>query len=131
MPEANVRTVERAIVAINERDLVAYSELCHPDWELFTPLAPLEGSLKGEAGIRAFIAALDEATTAFNFDVDELRAVDADRVLALLRLSVVSRGGVPITQSQANVYELLDGKLRRVDVYVDPKEAFEELDLVE
>src|SRR3954469_24985446 len=100
MSEANVRIVERAIIAINERDLVAYSDLCHPDWELFTPLAPLEGSLKGEAGIRSFFSALDEATSSCSFEIDELRAVDAERVLALLRLSVISEGGVPITQSQ-------------------------------
>jgi ketosteroid isomerase-like protein len=129
MSRANLEIVERAIIAVNARDAAAYSDLCHPDWELATPLAPLEGTFKGEAGIRAFFSALDEATESFTFCVDELRLVDDDRVLAHLRLSVVSQGGVPITQSVANVYELLDGKLRRVSVYFDRDRAFAELGL--
>lgn len=131
MPGANLAVVERAIIAINARDAAAYRELCHPDWELVTPLTPLEGAFTGEAGIRAFFSGLDEATESFSFGVDELRLIDDDRVLALLRLSVVSERGVPITQSVANVYELLDGKLRRVNVFYDRDEALELLNLAE
>lgn len=131
LSEASLGIIERAIIAINERDPAAYGDLCHRDWELVTPLASLEGVLEGEAGIRAFFSQLDEATTSFRFDIDELRLIDPDRVLAQLRLSVVSQGGVPITQPVVNVYELLYGKLRRVEVYFDREKALEALNLTE
>jgi ketosteroid isomerase-like protein len=57
--------------------------------------------------------------------------VGRDRVLAFLRLNFVSQGGVPITESLANVYDIRDGKLRRVEVYTDRDEAREALGLAE
>jgi hypothetical protein len=50
----NLEIVEQAILAVNARDATAYGNLCHRDWELVTPLAPLEGPLRGEAGVREF-----------------------------------------------------------------------------
>jgi ketosteroid isomerase-like protein len=120
----NVAVVERALAAINTRDLAAYIDLCHSEWELVMPLAPLEGVLRGETGIREFFAGLDEATTAFRLEVENLRPLPGDRVLALIHLVFISERGIDFSQETANVYELERGKLRRVYVYRDRDEAF-------
>ncbi len=119
----NVAVVERALAAINARDLTAYIDLCHPEWELVTPLAPLEGVLRGETGIREFFAGLDEEAAAFTLEVESLRPLPGDRVLALLRLVFMSERGIDFSQQIANVYELERGKLRRIYVYRDRGEA--------
>ena len=119
----NVAVVERVLAAINARDLAAYIDLCHPDWELVTPLAPLEGVLRGEAGIRQFFSGLDEAATTFRLEVERLQPFPRGRVLAFLRLAFVSERGVAISQEITNVYEFDRGKLRRVHVYRDRDDA--------
>lgn len=119
----NVALVERVLAAINARDLAVYIDLCHPDWELVTPLAPLEGVLRGEAGIREFFSGLDEAAATFRLEVESLQPFPADRVLAFLRLAFVSEGGIAFSEEIANIYELEQGKLRRVQVYRDRDEA--------
>lgn len=119
----NMAVVERALAAINARDLAAYIDLCHPDWELVTPLAPLEGVLRGDAGIRKFFSNLDEAAVTFRFEVERLQPFPGDRVLAFLRLEFVSTGGVALSEETANVYELEQGKLRKVHTYRNRDEA--------
>ena len=119
----NVAVVERALAAVNARDLAAYVDLCHPDWELVTPLAPLEGVLRGEAGIREFFSNLDEATATFRLEVERLQPLPGGRVLAFLRFVFVSKGGAAFSQETANVYELEQGKLRRVHAYRNRDEA--------
>jgi ketosteroid isomerase-like protein len=100
-----------------------YLDLCHPDWELVTPVAELEGVLRGEAGVREFFSSLEQAATLFRLEVESLRSVAGHRVLALLRLNVVSEGGARFSEEAANVYELERGRLRRVHVYRDREEA--------
>ena len=119
----NVAVVERALAAINARDLAAYIDLCDPEWALVTPLAPLEGVLRGESGIREFFAGLDEAAASFTLEVESLRPLPGERVLALLRLVFVSERGIGFSQEITNVYELERRKLRRVCVYRDRDEA--------
>src|SRR5207248_1295375 len=43
MSEENVEIVQRAIAAVNNRDLDGYLALCASDVELITPVAPIEG----------------------------------------------------------------------------------------
>jgi hypothetical protein len=65
MSKENVEIVSRAIAAINDRDVDAYLALCSPDVELINQLAAIEGPNRGEAGIRNFFQAIDEAATRF------------------------------------------------------------------
>ena len=44
---------------------------------------------------------------------------------------VVTTGGVALEHPTTNVYELVDGKLRRVDVYHDREQALAAVGLVE
>jgi ketosteroid isomerase-like protein len=131
MPEENVEIVSRAIAAINDRDVDAYLALCDPDVELINPVAAIEGPNRGEAGIRNFFQAIDEAATRFELEVERLRPLGNDRVLAFLILNLESERGFPQRQPLTNLYDLKDGKLLRVRVFFDREEALEAAGLSE
>jgi hypothetical protein len=76
MSEQNVEIVRRAITAINERDVDAYLALCNSDFELINPVARIEGSNRGEEGIRAFFEGINEAARRFEIEVQRLQPLD-------------------------------------------------------
>src|SRR6266404_1106999 len=131
MSQENVEIVKRAIAAINQRDVSLYLTLCAPDVELISPVAPLEGANTGPEGIRQFFEGVQEATSSFCLDAERLQAVGDDRVLVLGQVSIMSQGGIPFAQPFATVYDLVEGKLRRVRVYGDRDEALEAVGLAE
>jgi hypothetical protein len=55
MSQENVEMVERAIAAINDRDIDAYLACCIGNVELLTPLAPLGAEYVGADGIQAVL----------------------------------------------------------------------------
>ena len=55
MSEENVRLVERAIAAINARDIDGYLACCTDDVELRTPMAALGGMYQGAVDEITFI----------------------------------------------------------------------------
>jgi ketosteroid isomerase-like protein len=125
MSQANLEIVKRAISAINERDVDAYLALCGPDFELINPMAAIEGSNRGEQGVRSFFDALSEATTEFEMEVERLQSLDDHRVLAWLTLHLETERGFRQTPPLTNLYELDGGKLMRVRVFFDRAEALE------
>jgi ketosteroid isomerase-like protein len=131
MAQENVAIVERLIAALNERDVDQYLARCTPDFEYVSPLAPLEGIHRGEAGLRAVFSGFAEATTSFRVAVEQLRALDDDRVLALTRVTAVSQGGIPWEQPTASLYDFAGSKVRRIEIFLDRAEALEAVGLQE
>jgi ketosteroid isomerase-like protein len=129
MSQENVEIVRRAIGALNQRDVSLYLTLCAPDVELISPVAPLEGANTGAEGIQQFFSGVKEATTDFRLDAERVQAVGDDRVLAVGQVSMMSQGGIPFAQPFATVYDLVEGKLRRVRVYLDWDEALKAVGL--
>ena len=125
MSQENLEIVRRAVNALNEGDVDGYLALCSADIELASPVASIEGANKGADGIREFFSGVREAMNIFRVDVEKLRALDNDRVLAFVQVSIESKGGIALTQAGANLYELAGGKLRRVRVYLDRNQALE------
>jgi ketosteroid isomerase-like protein len=123
MPVDDFEVVRAALAALNAKDLDAYLSLCSDEFVLRSPLSALEGEYVGAAGVRSFFATLTEASASFVVEIDELLQVDPGRVLALLRLTASSHAGLELTQKIANVYEIADGKLRRVEVFTDRSAA--------
>jgi ketosteroid isomerase-like protein len=131
MSQENIEIVKRAITAINERDVAAYLAVCASDFELINPIAAIEGSNKGEQGVRAFFDAIREGATKFEMEIERLETLDDDRVLAWLTLDVETTGGFPQRQPLTNLYELEGGRLLRVRVFFDREEALEAAGLSE
>src|SRR4051812_48366941 len=100
MSQENVEIVERAIAAVNERDIDAYLARCTQDIQLHTPVAAIVGVYEGAAGIRRFFDDLRDTIPDFRLTIERLDAIGADCVLAFLRISASGRAS-GITQAAA------------------------------
>ena len=84
MSKENVRLVERAIAAINARDIEGYRACCTKDVKLETPMAAVGGVYEGIDGIRRFLTDIEDAAPDFRIEVDGVEAVGSKRVVAFL-----------------------------------------------
>jgi ketosteroid isomerase-like protein len=121
MSQENVEIVERAVAAINQRDIAGYLACCTDDVKLIwiTPTTDVAGaSYEGADGIRHFF--------------ERLEALGTDRVVAFMQLTGSGRAsGIPTDAETANVYDLVDGRIRRIRVFFDRAEALEAAGLSE
>jgi ketosteroid isomerase-like protein len=131
MSQENVEVVRRLIAALSERDAEGYIALCAADVQMVSPVAAIEGTTVGAEGIRQFFSGLKEAWSEFHMDVERIQAVGDSQVLALMNMSGVSEGGIPIAQPLSSVYDLAAGRLRRVHVYLDRADALKAVGLAE
>ncbi len=132
MSEENVETVERAITAINERDIDGYLACCTEDIQLRTPVSQVAGAYEGAVGIRRFFADIEDAGPDFRLHLERLEAAGAERVLAFTRLTFHGRAsGLTIPAETGNVYEFEEGKIRRIQIFFDRAEALEAAGLAE
>jgi ketosteroid isomerase-like protein len=131
MSQENVEIVQRLIAALSARDAESYVALCTPDVRMVSPVAAIEGTTVGAEGVRQFFSGLKEAWSEFHMNVERIQAVGDDQVLALMKMSGVSEGGVPVAQPLSSVYYLAAGRLRLVHVYLDRAEALKAVGLGE
>ncbi len=132
MPQENLRLVERAIAAINARDIESYRACCTEDVKLETPMAAVGGVYEGIDGIRRFLTDVEEAAPDFRMELDGVEEVDSKRVIAFLRNNSTGRAsGIRMAWPQTNVYDLIDGKISHVRMFVDRQEALKAVGLEE
>src|SRR5271155_626643 len=130
MSQENARLVERAIAAINARDIEGYRACCTENVKLETPMAAVGGVYEGIDGIRRFLTDIEDAVPDWRMEVDGLEEVDRERVMAFLRNSSTGRAsGVLMASSQTNVYDLVDGKISHIRIFVDRQEALKAVGL--
>jgi hypothetical protein len=134
MSQENVEVVERAVAAVNDRDIDGYLACCTEDIQLQNPVSPIEGIYKGSEGIKRFFVDIHDAGPDFRITIDRLESVGADRVIGFLRLNMSGRasgitlgGDIPAT----NVYDLAACKIRRVRIFLDRGEALKAAGLSE
>jgi ketosteroid isomerase-like protein len=124
MSQENVRLVERAIAAINARDIDGYLACCTENVRLETPVAAVGGVFEGIHGIERFFADIEEAGPDFRIEIDGLEEVDGKRVLAFLRTSSTGpASGIRLALTLINVYDLTDGKISHIRIFLDHQEA--------
>ena len=132
MSQENVRLVERAIAAINARDIEGYLACCTENVKLETPVAAVGGVFEGIDGIRRFFTDIEEAGPDFRIELDGVEEVDSKRVLAFLRTSSTGRAsGIRLALTLINVYDLIDGKIGHVRIFLDRQEALKAAGLAE
>ena len=132
MSQENVEVVKRAIAAVNDRDIDRYLAACTEDIELRTPMAPIGGVYEGPDDIRRFFADIQDTSPDFRLDLESVEAIGGDRVLAFLQTTASGRAsGVPTAAATTNVYDLVDGKIRRVRIFLTRQEALEAVGLRE
>jgi ketosteroid isomerase-like protein len=126
----NVELVERAVAAINARDIEGYLACCTENVELLQPMVGAE--YLGADGIRRFFTDIEDIGPDFRIEVERIRAVDDGKVLAFLRVRATGRvSGIVTRADTANVYDFIDDKISRVRIFLDRDEALEAVGLEE
>ncbi len=135
MSRENMEIVKRAVAAINERDIDRYLDCCTEDIELtIVAMTAVGGVYSGQDAIQRFWTDIADTAPDFRIELERLDAIDAGRVLAFLRITATGRAsGLPAASDMptANVYELTEGKIRRVRIFLDRQEALEAVGLSE
>ncbi len=132
MSRQNVEVVERAVAAINARDIDSYLACCTEDIELWTPLTAVAGVYEGSVGIERFFADIEDAAPDFRIDLERVEAIGGDRVLAFLRVTSTGRAsGIPTENHTTNIYDFAAGKIRRLRIFLDRQQALEAVGLRE
>ena len=139
MSQENVEVVKRAIAAVNHRDVDRYLACCTEDIQMRTPFAPIEGVYEGADAIRRFFANIQDTSPDFRIEVERLDSIAPNRVLAFIRVTGTGRasglanlGHTTATDTPAvNIYDLTDGKIRRIRIFLDRQEALEAAGLSE
>jgi ketosteroid isomerase-like protein len=122
--EENVETVERAIAAINARDIDRYLACCTENVELLTPAAPVGAEYFGADGIRRFFTDIDDAGPDFRIEVQRVQATGDGDVITFLRISSTGRASGIVTGAETtNVYDFTEGKIGRIRIFLDRDEA--------
>ena len=98
MSQENFEIVERAIAALNGRDIEGYLACCTEGVQLHTTFNYTRhwhlsrGLYEGPDGIRRFFADVVDAGPDFRVTIERLQSVGADRVLGFMRVSASGRG---------------------------------------
>jgi hypothetical protein len=138
MSRETVEAMRHAIEVWNQDDFDAYLEvvgrIAHPDLEWFAVIAQLvegqESVYRGLPGMRRFWEDWHEVFD-FRFDKTDIRDLGGT-LLILSHVSVTGRtSGVGLDTPLAMVAKFEDGRLIRLDSYLDHTEALEAVGLSE
>jgi ketosteroid isomerase-like protein len=135
MAQENLETVKRAVAAINSRDIDRYLDCCTEDIELHVvAFAAIGGVYIGRDEIQRFWTDIADTAPDFRLEIERLEQIAADQVLAYMRVSATGRAsGLSIADESpgTNVYDFAGGKIRRVRIFRDRREALEAVGLSE
>ena len=130
MSSANVELV-RSILAEWERADFRSVSWAHPDIEYVVIGGPEPGAWRGLAEMAASVRDFMRAWESYGIEAEDVRALDDDRVLALVRLHGRGKGsGLDISETGANgaqVWQVRDGQVAALRLYWDRNQALAEL----
>jgi ketosteroid isomerase-like protein len=123
----------RSIYADWERGDFSSTEWAHSDVECVFADGPDPSSSTGLPGMAHSMRAWISAWADFRVKAEDYRELDAERVLALVRLSARGKtSGLELGQIRpqaANVFQIRGGKVSRVLIYTDRDRALADLGL--
>ena len=127
MARQNVETVERAVAALNRRDLEGYLGCCTDDIELhITAIEALGGEYVGRDAIRRFWTDIADISPDFRVEVERAESIADDGVIAFMRVNATGRAtGITVLDDirSLNIYDFRRGKICRVRVFNDRAEG--------
>ncbi len=107
-----VKLFEVAVAALNRVDLEAMHELVDPQIAFLPLRSAVTGAYIGWAGIEAFVAENEARFDVFCAEYDDLRALDANRVLAIGYIRMRAKGGDEETRYKtAGIATFREGKM--------------------
>ena len=118
LPEPNVAPVVNVYRAVNDNDLEAFIDLMHPEVELLTSGAypDFRRVYRGREGAAAYWQAARGLWDNFEIEIKSAEPVGG-RVLVLLDQHVEGREGIEVHHQWGHLFELEDGRIRRVTAY--------------
>jgi ketosteroid isomerase-like protein len=122
MSQQNVEVVRRVNKAIEAKDMDALVAEHHPDVQIVVLRSEIEGPYRGHDGLRRMAADMFEAD--FGQRIDEMRALSGNRVLVLGRQHATV-SGAPWEHSLAEIFEIRDGKVARLQAFRTVEQALE------
>ena len=128
MSQENVETVERAIAAINARDIDAYLACCTENVELLLPMVGAD--YLGADGIRRFFTDIEDIGPDFRIEVQRVQAIGDSNAIAFVRVRSTGRtSGIVTGAESTNVYDFIEGKISRIRIFRDRDEALKAVGL--
>jgi ketosteroid isomerase-like protein len=95
-------------------------------------MAPIGGVYEGAAGIRRFLMDIEDAGPDFRIEIQRLRSIGTDRVVAFVCVRSTGRAsGISTVADSTNVYDFADGRIKRIRVFFDREEALKAVGLGE
>jgi ketosteroid isomerase-like protein len=134
MAEENVEIVRRAIEAFNEEGFAAIgsSELVFDDFEFHEPPEqPAPRVARGRKEVQALAEEFDAVWESHKSEPQEIRALDAARVLLRSVERFKGRDGLELETPFAAIFTLRDGKILRWQAFWDERRALEAAGLSE
>src|SRR5690242_5284889 len=124
MPEGNREKIEAAIDAVNRGDRAAAQALMHPEAELISTTARVEGIVyRGDHLIEDWLAAIEEWADDYRIELGEIIG-EGDEWVAEFRNVARARGsGIPIDDRRYLAVRFKDGLFWRVQTLDDEEEA--------
>jgi ketosteroid isomerase-like protein len=134
MSQKNVEIVRQAVEAFNELgfDGIGVSDLIADDFEFHEPPEqPAPRVARGREQVRKLAGEFDAAWVEHKSEAEEIRAVDADRVLLVSLERFKGRDGIQLEAPFAAIFTLRDGKIVKWEAFWDKKKALETVGLRE
>jgi ketosteroid isomerase-like protein len=130
MSRENVESFQRAVEAYNRRDFEAVLEFLDPEIEWHPAVQAMMGGetavYRGHAEVRELFRDVTEVFDVFDIELNEIRDLGEDRVVAIGRLRTRGRGSAAQTESPVGfVVDGRNGKAIRIRNYLDPMETLE------
>jgi ketosteroid isomerase-like protein len=130
MSQEDVEIVRRAFEAFNVRDVDGLLRLCADDCEWVPLRAQLEGIVyRGHEGVRQFVIDMDEDWEAFRIDPVQFHE-GRERIAVIGQVGARGHSGVDVDSLAGFVFELHQGRIRRITSHSDPDAALEAVGLL-
>ena len=127
MAEDNVELVHLAVDATNRRDLATLDAIVSEQGEFHSTFAASEGRVfRGREGVRDYFATLGEAFDDVRVEIEEITDAGEDRLVVVVRVTGRGKGsGANVEQRNGQVWRFADGRIARIDSYLNPTDAFD------
>jgi ketosteroid isomerase-like protein len=131
MSQENVEAFKRDLDAFRRGDFDAWVGSFHAECDFVPRRAPIQGSYRGHAALRGFLADNAESFDLFDPAYEHVRDI-GDHVLAIGTLRVRGKeSGVEVEVPSALVVTYRDGKAIRFEDFGDKREALKAVGLSE
>src|ERR1043165_2464479 len=112
--QENVKTVERAVSALNARDIEGYLDCCTDDIELhMTAAETVGGEYLGREAIHRFWTDIADISPDFSVEIERLESIAEDVVIAFMLVNATGRAsGIVVLDDvrTLNIYDFRRGK---------------------